>query len=178
MAYVISFTVPGTPVGKGLTADQLKQIVSYDKKTGVFTWLTRMGPRHPGEVAGTKCRRGYLSICIHRKIYKAHRLAWLYVYGVWPSGQVDHIDNNKSNNAIANLRDVDQALNQRNRRIAKNDSETGVLGVSRWPDGRPGFKAQITVDGRCRYIGTFETMESAHEAYLLAKKNLHKGACL
>ncbi len=158
-----------------LTQDELKKVVDYNSASGEFRWLIPMGPRHIGDIAGTKCRRGYWSICIDRQIYKSHRLAWFYVYGVWPRGQLDHIDRNKSNNSISNLRDVSQEINQRNRISARKDSKTGLLGVSIWSDGRKGFKAQISINQKPKYLGTFDTAELANEAYLSAKQIHHKG---
>jgi hypothetical protein len=161
-----------------LTLPDIKATLDYDPDSGVFTWKTSKGFRVKGNKAGTTCRRGYISIGIGGKIYKAHRLAWFFVHGVWPSGQIDHIDRDKSNNRIANLRDVEQSVNQENRGGPRTDNKLGTLGVSTWHDGRPGFRAQIKVRGKVRYIGTFDTSEEAHAAYIEAKKNMHAGAVL
>ena len=155
-----------------------KSVLDYDPETGIFTWKSSKGFRVKGAQAGSKCRRGYLCIGVGGKIHKAHRLAWLFVHGVFPSGQIDHIDRNKSNNRIANLRDVGQSINQENRLDARTDNKVKALGVSRWTDGRPGFKAQIKVRGKVCYLGTFDTAEAAHSAYIEAKKNQHEGAVL
>ena len=188
---MISFIVPGPPVGKGRPrfakrgnfvdmsdADFIRSILMYDQVTGIFTWSKNARNDVSGRKAGTVCKRGYVSIGVKGRIFKAHRLAWLYVYGDWPYGQIDHIDGNKSNNKISNLRDVNQSINQQNRYREKSDNKLGVLGVSLWSDGRAGFKSQITVNGRCRYLGTFKTSEEAHEVYLKAKKQLHEGCVL
>lgn len=163
---------------KVLALPDLLDRLDYDPPSGVFRWKSSKGFRVKGAVAGTICRRGYVSIGIGGKIYKAHRLAWFFVHGVWPSGQIDHIDRDKSNNRIANLRDVEQSVNQENRGSPRTDNKLGALGVSTWADGRPGFRAQIKVRGKVRYIGTFDTSEEAHAAYIEAKKNMHAGAVL
>ena len=152
--------------------------LDYDPETGIFTWKSSNRFRVKGADAGSKSERGYISIGIRGKIYKAHRLAWLFVHGVWPTGQIDHIDRDKSNNRIANLRDVGQSINQENRIDPRADNELGVVGVSLWSDGRPGFKAQIKVRGKVLYLGTFQTVEEANAAYIEAKKNQHEGAAL
>lgn len=165
------FLIPGTDI-------DLRDVLNYDPETGDFTWNSSKGFRVKGAKAGTTCPRGYVSIGVGRKIHKAHRLAWLFVHGVWPSGQIDHIDRNKSNNRIANLRDVAQSINQENRNDARADNKLSALGVSSWSDGRAGFRAQIKVRGKVQYIGTFETPEKAHAAYIEAKKKFHEGAVL
>jgi len=174
----ITFTVPGAPVGKGrpLTIERLHELLSYSPETGIFIWKSSNRYRVAGAVAGTTCPRGYVSIGISGKIYKAHRLAWAYVFGTWPKGQIDHIDRDKSNNRIQNLRDVDQSTNQENRSVPRADNKLGHVGVSMWTDGRPGFKAQIKVKGKVLYIGTFPTAEAAETAYLEAKNMHHKGS--
>lgn len=183
----ITFTVPGNPVGKGRakaarrgrsgTIDivSLKECLRYEKETGLFYWLIKGCRNSVGDVAGTTCIRGYVNICVKNRIYKAHRLAWLYVYGSWPKNQIDHIDRNKSNNSISNLRDVPQSLNQQNRVNHRNDNKINMLGVSLWSDGRSGFKSQINVGGKIKYLGTYDTKEQAHEAYLIAKNKYHPG---
>ena len=99
-----------------LTLDYLKQLLNYDPLTGIFTWVVSRNRRVKiGQIAG------YLnSPILHRRIeidgksYGAHRLAWLYVYGYFPCGVVDHIDGNPSNNKITNLRECTQGENSRN----------------------------------------------------------------
>lgn len=104
-----------------LTQEMLKELLHYDPETGVFTWAAHPPLGHSvGDVAGKASTRGYVHICFSKKlrmtrsIYSAHRLAWLYVYGAWPLQDIDHIDQNKSNNALANLRDVSRSQNCRN----------------------------------------------------------------
>jgi hypothetical protein len=117
-----------------------------------------------GDVAGSLNRQGYIRIAIDYKYYLAHRLAWLYVYGEWPSGRLDHRDLDRANNRIANLRPATDMQNCANakRRV---DNSTGFKGVST-RQGR--YIAQINRDGRRICLGRFDTPEAAHEAYKAA----------
>jgi hypothetical protein len=88
-----------------LTAERLRKRLRYDAETGLFTRRVGSGHAHAGDMAGSVHSTGYVRICIDGGRYTAHRLAWLYVHGVWPSGQIDHINRNRSDNRIANLRE-------------------------------------------------------------------------
>ena len=157
-----------------LTQHDLKLIVHYASDTGIFTFTQRVCNRlQVGAVAGSEKTDGYRMISIKGKKYFAHRLAWLYEYGRFPKGQIDHIDGNKSNNKISNLRDVCQSINQQNRRKARSNSLCGLLGVTSTPNGT--YKARIRLDGVQYYLGSTKTPEEAHKLYLEAKRKLHIG---
>jgi hypothetical protein len=150
--------------------------LSYEPETGIFHWLVCPNNRVPvGSVAGFKHRTGYWFIKIDRKEYPTHRLAWLVVHGLWPRYEIDHIDGNPSNNAIANLRDVPHRTNVENRRTANSRSKSGFLGV-RQEGSR--FVAYIGSHGRQYQIGSFSTPEEAHAAYVDVKRQLHVGCTL
>lgn len=100
-------------------------------------------------------------------LFKAHRLAWLYVRGCWPSGIVDHKDGNTANNRWSNLRDTTQMTNNHNRVAAQRNSKVGFLGVS--PCLSRFSSAIKGSDGIRRHLGVFDTPEEAHLVYLLAK---------
>jgi hypothetical protein len=155
-----------------LTAERLREVVSYNQETGVFM------RRSNGAVAGTRKDNGYLHFCVDTKKYGAHRLAWLYVRGEWPIGDIDHIDGNRANNAIKNLRDVDRSTNLENQRQAKSHNKsTGVLGA--YLHKQTGkFMSRIQVRGKGKYLGLFDTVEEAHHAYVEAKRQLHEGNTL
>jgi hypothetical protein len=149
-----------------MTPDRLKGLLSYDPSTGVFVRLVRTSNRvRVGDAAGSRDANGYLCIRVGGKTVKAHRLAWLYMHGCWPTGEVDHINGDKSDNRIANLRDVSKSVNQQNRRSVRGYSRDG----GRW-------KAQIRANGRCLHLGCFSTEQEAHAAYLAAKVNFHEQA--
>jgi hypothetical protein len=166
-----------------ISADILKQLLHYDPETGVFTRIAALNwkgeliaPRSPatGSVIG---RGGYATIAVggRGKRFLAHRLAWLYVHGAWPTGEIDHINGDKMDNRFANLRDGSHALNCQNQRRPQSSNKVGLLGVS--PQGEK-FAAFITVRGHSRRLGSFDTPEQAHDAYLDAKRELHEFATI
>jgi hypothetical protein len=162
-----------TKEADGLTSESLRQWLDYDAETGVFTWRRSAGKARIGAVAGTVTRFGYLSICVKGRRHVAHRLAWLYVRGEWPSSEVDHIDTDKLNNRIANLRLCTNATNQQNRRGPPSNNTSGHIGVS-WARGIRKWKATICVAGRTHFLGSFEKVEDAAKAYAEGKARLHR----
>lgn len=160
------------PAHEALTAERLREVLHYDADTGHFTWLVDASGNAPkGSRAGKPGRRLYGRIRIATILYGAHRLAWLWVHGVWPTGVIDHIDGDPSNNRIANLRDVTHQENIFNQRLRSN-SASGLKGVSRDKDGIR-WRAYIVKDGRQNWLGSFDTAEEAHAAYCRAAEKLH-----
>lgn len=154
-----------------ITVERLREVLRYDPVTGAFTWKVRTGPRgKPGAFAGTINTRGYYEISVDGRKYVSHRLAWLYMRGGWPKGEIDHINGCRDDNRWSNLRDVSRALNTQNRRTASSLNLTGLLGVSRH---NARWRARIQVDGVVRRLGTYDSPEAAHEAYVAAKRQLH-----
>lgn len=160
-----------------ITQTRLKELLDYDPETGVFTWRVQTSNYiRIGDVAGMIDVHGYCVIGVDRKLYKAHRLAWVYTYSIIPDKmQIDHINGNTKDNRIDNLRCVTCVVNQQNQRKARCDNTSGFLGVH--PYGK-GWRARIMVNGKDKYLGTFPTPELAHEAYLKAKRELHEGNTL
>ncbi len=158
-----------------LTADLARHIFDYDLATGVFRWRVKPARRiRAGSVAGNE-KEGRVILKINGIPFRAHRVAWLYVTGSWPEFEIDHIDTNSLNNAFGNLRDVSRAVNQQNLRKALRTNKCGELGVSEKPWG---YMARIYANKRQIYLGMFRTSEEAHQAYLDAKRKLHKGNTL
>ena len=157
------------------THERLKELLHYDPATGVLTWRVRSRNTRVGDIAGRLLNGGYRSIGIDRRAYQAHRLAWLWMTGEWPKGDIDHIDGDPLNNRFENLRDVSHGINQQNQNRAHSNNKTGFLGVS--PRGRK-FRAVINVDGKHMHIGLFNTPELAYAAYLAAKRIHHEGNTL
>lgn len=152
------------------TAEQVLQLLMYDPSTGLFTWIVNRKKVRPGDLAGKTDSEGYRVIGINRRSYKAHRLAWLVTHGHWPSGEIDHINGNRSDNRIENLRDVDRARNAQNQtRLVKPGTASGLLGVT-WHKPKNCWRASIRINGRSTFIGYFKTAEAGHAAYLEAKK--------
>jgi len=157
---------------------QLKELLWYDAQTGVFRWRRerKYGLIKPWTVAGW-IDGGYTRIQIGQKCHLAHRLAWLYEFGVWPSKDIDHINGNRDDNRLCNLRDVPRKINAQNRKAASSNNSSGFLGVSKHV--RTGkFTAGIYIQGKRKHLGVFETAEQAHEAYLAAKRESHEGCTI
>lgn len=155
-----------------LTVEHLRSRVSYDPQTGHFTWSAICRGIRPGQKAGMLNRYGYTVIMIDKVNYHAHRLAWLYVNGVWPKNLIDHINGQKSDNRITNLREATKSENGQNQRKAKAGSKSGILGAH--PHGKSGWRASIVVGGVTMNLGTYRTPEEAHQAYIDAKRKHHK----
>ena len=155
-----------------LTAAELRAAFSYNPKTGVFVRLST------GRNAGHAKDNGYLHFDVNGRKYGAHRLAWLYVTGEWPVGDVDHIDGVRDNNRFSNLRDVSRTVNLQNLRAAKSHNKsTGLLGAYfHKQTGR--YTSRIRVNGKDRHLGMFSTAQEAHAAYLAAKRSDHPGSML
>ena len=153
-----------------ITQKQLKKILNYNQKTGEFIWNIACKGHFAFSKAGTIHIKGYIRIRITGKSYLAHRLAWLYVYGKWPIGVIDHIDHNKQNNRIKNLRDTSYAVNQHNQNKAQSNNKLGIRGVIlHKPSGT--YLARITNAGKTKYIGYFLSKDLAYRAYLKEKLN-------
>jgi hypothetical protein len=154
-----------------LTLERLRELVMYDPPSGLFRWRVRRKMGHgkftvPGDIAGFKETQGYWCLGIDGKTHKCHRLAWLWVYGEWPKF-LDHINGDRADNRISNLRPADYIRNSRNAKTKKN-SLTGLKGVHQFKDGT--FGARIGINYERIYLGTFLTAELAHEAYAEAAK--------
>lgn len=160
-----------------INLDNLKNQLSYDEKTGIFKWKVSKKGLRIGDVAGSKRQNGYIAIRIENQLIYAHRLAWFYIYGTWPLGEVDHIDCNRINNSKSNLRDVKPKINKQNLRLPKANNACGFLGVHL--DKRSNkYVSQLQVDGKQNWLGLFNTPEEAHQAYLTKKRQLHEGCTI
>ena len=161
-----------------LTVERLRQLFAYDVSTGLFTRLVRTSNSvHVGDVAGTKNVHGYWQINIDYKLYLAHRLAWLYVYGEWPAHKLDHINGDRQDNRIANLRGATDEVNAQNIRRAQKNNSTGLLGAFARSRGKT-FISRIRVNNKYLNLGSFQTKEAAHAAYVEAKRKYHAGCTI
>lgn len=163
-----------------LSSGKLKTILNYDPATGHFTYLVKTHARVViGARAGTVGRDGYRTISVDSAEVPEHRAAFLWMTGCWPAEgmEVDHIDGVRDNNAWSNLRAIPKYANLQNRKKARIDSSTGLMGVM--PNGS-GYTARIKLPGHKQKtnLGTFKTPEEAHAAYLKAKRELHEGNTL
>jgi hypothetical protein len=150
-----------------ITHKELLERLSYDPDTGIFTWLKSNSNVAPsGSIAGCLNKvTGYWQIRLNRETIRAHRLAWFYVYGMWPEKQLDHINRVKTDNRIKNLRIVTQSENNQNKKVK---GYTYSKADKKW-------KAYIGVEGVRTHLGYFDSPEEAQQAYLEAKKTIHIG---
>lgn len=153
------YSVSDVTTDRVLTQEILKSLLGYDPDTGVFRWKIKANSTlKPGAIAGCRCPQGYWVIRVFGKNMKAHRLAWLYVYGYLPK-RIDHIDRNRSNNAIANLRTVTAAQNSANR-AARSANQSGYVGVY-WNKLAKKWQARVFIKGKTHYIGIFDSADEA-----------------
>lgn len=167
-----------------MTQEELKKLLHYDAKTGLFTWLPRTpemfvdgDAQHSRErncncwntrFAGKKAKykdkdKGYIEIRLKGKLFKAHRLAFLYVLGRWPEKEVDHINMNRSDNSWENLREASKSQNKGNVRKYSNNT-SGFKGVS-YNKRKTKWEAKGCLNNKTIHLGHFDTPEKAHEAY-------------
>ena len=153
-----------------ISQDRLKQLVNYNPETGAFTWAMARRKCSLGAKAGCKMRNGYIVIRLDDKLFYAHRLAWFYIHNEWPAQQVDHINGDRTDNRLENLRKATNAQNAQNNQKIRSTNTSGFTGVRR---ENKKWLAEIKVNYRPIRLGLFETPEEAHEAYLKAKQDLH-----
>lgn len=154
-----------------VTQSQLKELLDYNSETGTFKWLIDVRRSRAGDVAGHLHSKGYIAIKIGRRDYYAHRLAWMYCYGQFPNGNIDHINRNRSDNRICNLRIANHVQNGQNLKTYRNNT-SGVIGVN-WNKRTSKWKSEIDINGKRFYLGLFNTIEEASEARAVAKAKYH-----
>lgn len=157
--------------------ERLRHAIAYDPVNGELRWKQTVNGRwaKAGELCGGLDAKGYRTLALDGRQYKAHRVAWAIHYGVWPEGLIDHIDHNRTNNAIGNLREATQAINSQNLVRAQARNRSGLLGV--YPLHRK-WGARIMANGTRMYLGSFDSPADAHQAYLSAKRRYHQGNTL
>lgn len=154
-----------------LTQEKLKELLTYDPETGIFTWDDSRGRCKKGSKAGTLQSDGYIQIRIAGVCYYAHRLAWLYINGNWPLQEIDHRNQIKTDNKFKNLREVTRSENGQNRKTLTSNS-SGFKGVC-WDKRTNKWIARIKLKGKRRHLGYYEKAEDASEAYKKAQEELH-----
>ena len=157
-----------------LTQARLKEVLHYDPDTGYFTWAIRKSQRcAAGDRAGLvdKGAGGYIRIKVDGRSYLAHRLAFLYMEGVWPPKVVDHRNTNRVDNSWLNIRHANWHENACNKRL-RSDNTIRLKGVHlHTSTGK--WRAPIQVQGVRKSLGLYRTPEAAHAAYCAAAKTLH-----
>ena len=155
-----------------LTHQSLINLLDYSPISGVFTWRVRprnhfknvqaygaWNTKFAGKEAGGIDGKRYIRINIDKCKYYTHRLAWLYIHGEWPKNQIDHINRDKTDNRIQNLRDVTNQVNCQNMPM-RNSNTSGITGVS-WYKNINRWAACIKVDGKTKHGGTFKNKDDA-----------------
>jgi hypothetical protein len=173
-----------------ITAELVRAILDYDHLTGIFIWknrpehlfnagkkfparhaMNKWNTRFAGKVTGHPHVDGFIFIKIFDMTFMAHRIAWLHYYGSAPTNLIDHINGDRSDNRIANLREATVQQNNCNKGIPSN-STSGIKGVS-WNKARGKWTAQIGFNGTHKYLGIFSDKEDAAQAYRAACLELH-----
>ena len=156
-----------------INSDKFPELL-YDPLSGKFFSLTLL------ERGYLDKSTGYYRVCYKGTKYRLHRLAWFFIYGEFPNKDIDHIDGDKCNNRLDNLREVSKQENKQNtRKPTLINKATNLLGTSehRLKDSVK-YRAQIRVNGKNKHLGLFNTPEEAYAAYLSAKRIYHKGNTL
>jgi hypothetical protein len=164
-----------------LTVEYLRECFDMDEATGVLTWRSRARSHfkntaradswnaiYAGKKAGGVDKDGYVQCKVYYQTISAQRICWALAYGEFPTMILDHIDRNRANNAISNLRECTKAENSRN--VRKKANAVGLKGVRR---SRRKFQAQIGVNNKKIYLGSFSTAAEAHAAYCVAAVKHH-----
>jgi hypothetical protein len=156
-----------------ITREELLIYLRYEPSTGLFTWRAHPQRSRVGQLAGTTNKQGYVIITINKKLYKAHRLAFLFMTGEFPNSnlQVDHIDGVCDNNRWCNLRIATAAQNQHNSKIAINNS-TGVKGVS-FNKRTNKYAVDVRLNKQHNYLGEYATLDEASKVAKSARLQLH-----
>lgn len=156
-----------------MTAERLRKVLNYNPHTGQFTWLVRTARRiHIGDSPNCKNRDGYIQVSIDNKRYLVHRLVWLYVYDEWPLFQLDHVNGIRDDNRLCNLRSVTNSQNQQNRRGARCDSRTNVIGVT-WVEKRQCWRAHLMLNRKYMLKSYHKKIEDAIASRRQAELKYH-----
>lgn len=161
-----------------LSIDRARQLFALDQEAGRLFWrISTNGRIKVGDEVGSLCN-GYMRCRADGENLFVHRIIWLLFYGEWPSQHLDHMNGERIDNRLSNLRVVSPSENKQNVRRARSDNmSSGLLGVTL--DRRSGkWVAQIEVNGRNKKIGRFSDAMTAHLAYVEAKRRLHPGGLL
>ena len=155
-----------------ITADEFRGHLSYDPETGIFRRLkgSYRGAK-PGDIAGSRHIAGYVKFCLLGRSYLAHRAAFFHMTGEWPSGDIDHINGDRSDNRWANLRLATRSQNCCNSQKSRRNS-SGHKGI-RFHQEFKKWTAEVGFQGRRLYLGSFDTAEEAKAAYLNKAAEMH-----
>ena len=149
-----------------ITQRRLKDVIHYDPETGVFTWLVDINPRALKGAEAGYVLKGYRVITLDGKKMQAHRLAFLYMTGAFPTDIADHINRNQLDNRWSNIRESDKSRNAINTKLYANNT-SGFRGVN-WHGLHKRWVAKLAVNGKRKFLGEHKTKEAAAMAYDVA----------
>lgn len=165
-----------------MEVEDLRQLLSYNPETGELVWLTRdeswfkkaadakgWNKKYAGTKAFQTLHYGYLHGHIFKKHYFAHRVAWAIHYGSWPTGQIDHVNGLRSDNRIANLRDVSHSDNQKNAKL-RHDNKAGMPGID-WKKHVSSWRVRVSREGKRHLVGYFKNLDEAVAARKMAQSS-------
>jgi hypothetical protein len=155
-----------------LNQELLKELVNYDPNTGVFAWKKIRPGVSSSKKFGSLKPSGYIVVLINKKLYRLHRLAWLYMTGEWPENEIDHINGNKADNRFCNIRKATKAENNWNKKVRK-DSTTGVKNVLYYPKYQS-YYVRITANKIAHSFGPFKTKDQAALVAKEKRAEIHK----
>jgi len=155
-----------------LNQELLKELVDYNPDTGVFAWKKIRRGVSCNKKVGTVKPNGYIVVLINRKLYRLHRLAWLYMTGKWPDNEIDHINGNRADNRFCNIRQATKAENNWNKKVRK-DSTTGIKNVLYYPNYQT-YYVKITANNVSHSFGPFKTKDEAASVAKEKRIEIHK----
>lgn len=165
------------PVVGRLNIEMARRYFKYDHETGFIERTRERGGQQPGTVVGCERKDGYLSTKFEGKEFLLHRLAWALYFGEEANQEIDHIDGNRRNNRISNLRLSNRSMNNQNRHGPHRNNRLGILGV-RFDNASGKFIARIRVNKKLIRLGKFDTAAMASDAYMKARRSMHEGNTL
>jgi hypothetical protein len=160
-----------------LTYEQAHNLLRYDETTGDLYWKADVAKNvKAGMVAGKSRKRDlYKTLNYQKRQHQAHRVVWLMMHGSYPKEFIDHINGDRTDNRLCNLREADRHINAQNVRKPNKGNTSGYLGVS---FKRGAYEANLNCGKKTIYLGRYSDPKIAHEAYLEAKRVLHIGCTL
>lgn len=159
------------PTPKNIS-EETKQLIfnslSYDASSGILTWKVFRSKVKPGDIAGTRTKAGYEVFTLQERVYKCHRIAWLFITGKYPLNEIDHINGVKFDNRASNLREVTRSQNQHNRKRHRDGNFVGVYldkEYGGWIASAPRNFLKRKAK-KHKYLGYFKSKEEARQAVI------------